>query len=105
LLLPEPWAWLGYKAHLMDCPFSTGFDRKLKICNFIQSLPRCRRRDSARTARYLSGELLPLKRGRSDSAVHVGQIGYLTSDELISSSTSLLNGGFYLYFCSYLPWS
>ena len=31
----------NYKAHLMLCPISTGFDEKLRICNFITSLPRC----------------------------------------------------------------
>ena len=31
----------GWVAHLMDCPESTGFDVNLRICNFIQSLPRC----------------------------------------------------------------
>lgn len=31
----------GYIAHLMDCPPTTGFDTKLRICNYIRALPRC----------------------------------------------------------------
>ena len=31
----------GWIAHLMDCPATTGFDTKLRICNYIKSLPRC----------------------------------------------------------------
>ena len=33
----------GWIAHLMDCPPTTGFDTRLRICNFIRALPRCRR--------------------------------------------------------------
>lgn len=32
----------------MDCPPTTGFDTKLRICNYIRALPRCNK-----------GELLP----------------------------------------------
>lgn len=32
----------GWIAHSMDCPTTTGFDIKLRICNYIKSLPRCR---------------------------------------------------------------
>ena len=31
----------GWIAHLMDCPATTGFDTKLRICNYIKALPRC----------------------------------------------------------------
>lgn len=31
----------GWKAHLMDCPPTTGFDTNLRICNYLRSLPRC----------------------------------------------------------------
>ena len=31
----------SWKANLMDCPPTTGFDTQLRICNFIRSLPRC----------------------------------------------------------------
>ena len=31
----------GWRAHLMDCPPTTGFDTALRICNFIRALPRC----------------------------------------------------------------
>ena len=31
----------GWIAHLMDCPATTGFDKKLRICNYIKALPRC----------------------------------------------------------------
>ena len=33
----------GWIAHLMDCPATTGFDTKLRICNYIKALPRCSR--------------------------------------------------------------
>ncbi|XP_040567740.2 LOW QUALITY PROTEIN: SCO-spondin-like [Lepeophtheirus salmonis] len=69
----------GYRAHLMDCPFSTGFDKKLKICNFIQSLPRCKDK-SSKTGRVINGRLA--RNGRSEA--NVGEVGFLTS--VISSS-------------------
>ena len=31
----------GYIAHLMDCPPTTGFDTKLRICNNVRALPHC----------------------------------------------------------------
>merc|ERR1712003_308653 len=33
--------WGGWIANLMDCPVTTGFDRSLMICNYINTLPRC----------------------------------------------------------------
>merc|ERR1712150_49325 len=38
----------GWIAHLMDCPATTGFDTKLRICNYIKALPRCSK-EKART--------------------------------------------------------
>ena len=38
----------GWIAHLMDCPATTGFDTKLRICNYIKALPRCSKSKSAR---------------------------------------------------------
>ena len=32
------WNWI---AHEQNCPATTGFDTALKICNFIEKLPRC----------------------------------------------------------------
>ena len=34
------WTWI---AHEQNCPPTTGFDTSLKICNFIEQLPRCQR--------------------------------------------------------------
>merc|ERR1711974_272304 len=34
--------WGGWKANLMDCPMTTGFDTALKVCNYAASLPRCK---------------------------------------------------------------
>ena len=31
----------GWIAYLMDCPATTGFDKKLRVCNDIKALPRC----------------------------------------------------------------
>ena len=30
-----------WKAHLMECPPKTGFEKKLMICNWLTKLPRC----------------------------------------------------------------
>merc|ERR1711981_1171211 len=45
----------GWIAHLMDCPATTGFDTKLRICNYIKALPRCSKKQSRTLYRELDG--------------------------------------------------
>merc|ERR1719187_1221238 len=70
----------------MECPASTGFDTKLLICNYINSLPRChsagRRQLPSRSDRSLarlwpvSGQLVARQ---TQHRLEVGDLGYLTS--------------------------
>jgi len=45
----------GYIAHLMDCPPTTGFDTKLRICNYIRALPRCNKEQERKLFREVEG--------------------------------------------------
>jgi hypothetical protein len=39
----------------MDCPATTGFDTKLRICNYIKALPRCSKEQSRTLYREIDG--------------------------------------------------
>jgi len=45
----------GYIAHLMDCPPTTGFDTKLRICNYIRALPRCNKEQERKLFKEVEG--------------------------------------------------
>merc|ERR1712223_716287 len=45
----------GYIAHLMDCPPTTGFDTKLRICNYIRALPRCNKEQERKLFEEVEG--------------------------------------------------
>jgi len=45
----------GYIAHLMDCPPTTGFDTKLRICNYIRALPRCNKEKERKLFKEVEG--------------------------------------------------
>lgn len=73
--------WGGWIANLMDCPITTGFDRTLMICNYINKLPRCQDDMSAKYAKSdqsLSNGLIA-KQTQQQLQLEVGEIGYLAA--------------------------
>jgi hypothetical protein len=104
--------WGGWKANPMDCPHTTGFDTNLRICNYINKLPRCK---SGRVLTSEDGNRLVAKqtqqklhvdvsRGQhvarqTQNQLHVANLGYLSE---ISSSGTVIVAGVYSVLAAYL---
>jgi len=68
----------------MDCPPTTGFDTKLRICNYIKSLPRCNDEGTARLLQHQFDPVVQAKQTRTNFPVRAvvldaPKVGYLTS--------------------------
>ena len=73
----------------MDCPVTTGFDKSLMICNYINSLARCKE-DTPRS--LLSDDLgqgLIAKQTQQQLEVQVGDLGYLSARNITSQCQKL----------------
>jgi len=81
--------WGGWIANPMDCPVTTGFDKSLMICNYINSLARCKE-DTPRS--LLSDDLgqgLIAKQTQQQLEVQVGDLGYLSARNITSQCQKL----------------
>jgi len=95
--------WGGWIANPMDCPVTTGFDKSLMICNYINSLPRCKE-DVARSLHSDNlGPGLIAKQTQQQLEVQVGNLGYLSAKNLTSHGRNLLpNMSFYMALCMFV---
>ena len=81
--------WGGWIANPMDCPVTTGFDKSLMICNYINSLPRCKE-DVLRSLHSDDlGQGLIAKQTQQQLEVQVGNLGYLSANTLTSHGQDL----------------
>ena len=73
----------------MDCPVTTGFDKSLMICNYINSLARCKEDilGSVRSDNLRQG--LIAKQTQQQLEVQVGNLGYFSAKNLTSYSPKL----------------
>jgi len=81
--------WGGWIANPMDCPVTTGFDKSLMICNYINSLARCKEDilGSVRSDNLRQG--LIAKQTQQQLEVQVGNLGYFSAQNLTSYSPKL----------------
>jgi len=95
--------WGGWIANPMDCPVTTGFDKSLMICNYINSLPRCKE-DVARSLHSDNlGPGLIAKQTQQQLEVQVGNLGYLSAQNLTSHGRKLIpNMSFYMALCMFV---
>ena len=82
--------WGGWIANPMDCPVTTGFDKSLMICNYINSLPRCKEDTLGSLRSDDLGRGLIAKQTQQQLEVQVGDLGYLSARNLTSHSRKLL---------------
>lgn len=77
--------WGGWKANLMDCPMTTGFDTALKVCNYVASLPRCKAEGNSLLVD--PGQLSIVARRARQSLLDVQVSGPAFYSQLLSSSS------------------
>jgi len=84
----------GWIAHLMDCPATTGFDTKLRICNYIKSLPRCNNEESVGrlVLQHQFDHVRPAKQTRTNFRIpsvilDVPKVGYLKNSGVLAVDT------------------
>ena len=81
--------WGGWIANPMDCPVTTGFDKSLMICNYINSLPRCKKDNVNLLKSDSQAAELIAKQTNQQLEVHVGELGYFAARSLNSYSNQI----------------